>query len=141
MAHVLTLRPHPKGGVSCQAKAPSVPSPIHTPPGIQVVLVLLHFPAARVAAVYQAVGSKVHTIDLCHQSLHLLVQDVKPDMEREDEDWGRSMGTLPTAQSLERGALAFSFHFLNTLDWVRGQKGKRYADIPYFLVHGSNFMV
>lgn len=91
MAHVLTLRLHPKGGVSCQAKAPSAPSPTHTPPGIQVVLVLLHFPAARVAAVYQVVGSKVHTIDLCHQSLHLLVQDVKPDMERKmrtgEEAW------------------------------------------------------
>lgn len=116
------------------------PSPTHAAPVVQVVLVLLHFPTARVAAVYQAVGSEVHAVNLRHQGLHLLVQDVKPDMDKED-DWGGSMGTLPTAQSLECGTLAFSFHLQNTFDGVRGQKGKRYADIPYFLVHGFSFMV
>lgn len=125
----------PQGCVSCPEKEPSAPSPTHAPPVIQMVLVLLHFPTARVAAVYQAVGSEVHAVNLCHQGLHLLVQDVKPDMHREG-DWGQSTGTLPTAQSLECGALAFSFHLLNTFDQVRGQKGRRYADIPIFWFMG-----
>lgn len=63
----------PQGCVSGQKKMPSAPSPTHTAPAVQVVLALLHFPTARVAAVYQAVGSEVHAINLYHQSLHLLV--------------------------------------------------------------------
>lgn len=131
----------PQGCVSGPEKMPSAPSPTHTPPAVQVVLVLLHFPTARVAAVYQAVGSKVHAVNLYHQRLHLLVQDVKPDRDREDEDWGGSLGTWPTALSLEPGTLTFSFHLLNTCDRVRGQKGKSNVDRLYFLIHGSNFIV
>lgn len=85
-AGVLTFGPHPQGSLRGRAMPP-FPSPTHTSPGVQVVLVLLHFPAAWVAALYQAVGSEVHATNLSHQSLHLLVQDVKPDKDREKEDW------------------------------------------------------
>lgn len=83
IAGLLTSGPHP---TDVPEKKPPSPSPLHIPPGIQVVLALLHFRTAWVVTLYQAVGSKVHAINLSHQRLHLLVQDVKPDVDRENED-------------------------------------------------------
>lgn len=62
------------------------PSPAHSPPLVQAILVLFHLPAAWVATLYQVVGSEVHTVNLSHQGLHLLVQDVKPDRDGEHEE-------------------------------------------------------
>ena len=137
----LTFGPHPQGSVRCRVMPP-VPSPTHTSPGVQVVLVLLHLPTAWVATFYQAVGSEVHATNLSHQSLHLLVQDVKPDKDRENEDWRGTSFPVAT-QSPERVAPAFSSHLLITSDQVRGrqEEGERYADTTYLLVHGSNFLV
>lgn len=100
------------------------PSPTHTSPGVQVILVLLHFPTAWVATLHQVIGSEVHAINLSLQSLHLLVQDVKPDMD-EVRISEAAVGNLSprAAQSPESVALAFSFHLLHIFDQLR--EGRR----------------
>lgn len=68
------------------------PRPTPCPPLVQAVLILFHLPTAWVAALYQVVGGKVHTINLRRQSLHLLVQDVKPERTQGVVNSSRSAG-------------------------------------------------
>lgn len=115
------------------------PMPCPLPPLVQAVLILFHLPTAWVAALYQVVGCKVHAINLRHQGLHLLVQDVKPGMDR-----GRTRGVVSSSRaSGARCLLLSSFGFLPLHPECfvsRRKSGGRYAGIHRFLVQGFNFM-
>jgi hypothetical protein len=84
-----------------------------------------------VATLYQVVGGKVHSINLRHQGLHLLVQDVKPEMDREKRTGAVSGSRSSGVQRflLSRCAvLTSSLSILNA--WSPGgKKGGRYAGI------------